>query len=349
MNTQFNDILNASSQDQRDVFLKTAQRLGVTEQYVEKDFWVCWTLDALFNGLRPGSARLLFKGGTSLSKAFSLIQRFSEDIDITVFREDLGVEATVEQLKSMTGKKRQAKLDTILDACKAYIAGPMRDQLHTALQNTRLPAETLRIELDPNDPDQQTLLVHYPSVTGATPNSYVRSVVRIESGAKSALDPHVLTTITPYIQHALDTVSLHVDNITTIEPQRTFWDKVVILHGQRRWYENRKGLQHEGQRVSRHYYDLHCMLGTPLGHKAVLDRGLGRSCSLHAQMFFNRRDYDLATAGPGTFALVPPLGMTDVLRRDYFAMAPMIIGSPPDFDEILASIQRLQDLINADP
>ena len=86
----------ASDNDRRDLFLGAATRLGTAVQNVEKDFWVGWVLDALFNGLEPGGPRLLFKGGTSLSKAFGLISRFSEDIDITVFRQDLGQPVEVE-------------------------------------------------------------------------------------------------------------------------------------------------------------------------------------------------------------------------------------------------------------
>ena len=90
MNPSFHDVITAADGDRLDLFLGAATRLGTAVQNVEKDFWVCWTLDALFNGLATGGPRLLFKGGTSLSKAFGLISRFSEDIDITVFRGDLG-------------------------------------------------------------------------------------------------------------------------------------------------------------------------------------------------------------------------------------------------------------------
>jgi hypothetical protein len=95
MNPGYIQVLRASLADRRDLFLGAARRLGTPEQNIEKDFWVCWTLDALFNGLPAGSPRLLFKGGTSLSKGYGLISRFSEDIDITVFRDDLGQAASV--------------------------------------------------------------------------------------------------------------------------------------------------------------------------------------------------------------------------------------------------------------
>jgi hypothetical protein len=121
MNPGFSEFLKAKPQDRRDLFLGAAARLGTPEYNVEKDFWVTWMLDVLFNGLPAGHPRVLFKGGTSLSKAYGLISRFSEDIDITVFREDLGQAASVPELEAMSRKKRQARLDAIKDASREYI------------------------------------------------------------------------------------------------------------------------------------------------------------------------------------------------------------------------------------
>src|SRR5690606_11214886 len=106
-----------------------AARLGTAVQNVEKDFWVCWTLDALFSGLPPSGPRLLFKGGTSLSKAYGLISRFSEDIDITVFREDIGEPADAAELDALSGKQRRIRLERIRAACQQYIADVMAVQL----------------------------------------------------------------------------------------------------------------------------------------------------------------------------------------------------------------------------
>ncbi len=102
MNSDFDEVLRADTLTRTGLYTATAQRLGTTPQNVEKDFWVCWTLDALFNGIEDGP-RLLFKGGTSLSKGFGLIERFSEDIDVTVFRDDLGVPATIAELAALAG------------------------------------------------------------------------------------------------------------------------------------------------------------------------------------------------------------------------------------------------------
>lgn len=121
LNPGFLPILAADPDSRRGLFAATAQRLGTSERNVEKDFWVCLTLDVLFNGLPPGGPRLLFKGGTSLSKAYGLINRFSEDIDVTVFRGDLGHPATVEALEAMSGKKRKVFLEEIQVACRRFI------------------------------------------------------------------------------------------------------------------------------------------------------------------------------------------------------------------------------------
>lgn len=255
MKADFQTVIAASDADRLGLFLATAARLGTPVQNVEKDFWVCWTLDALFNGLPAGGPRLLFKGGTSLSKAFGLITRFSEDIDITVFREDLGQPVEASDLDHLTGKKRRAKLDDIRDACQAYIAGPFTLQLND-LAAQAMPRGGFRVAPDADDHDGQTVLFWYPTVTAAG-GDYIRAAVKIEAGAKSALDPHIAATVMPYVAQDLPDLDLRVGNVTTVKPERTFWDKIMILHGLRQWHERRGVLRHGGQRVSRHYYDIY--------------------------------------------------------------------------------------------
>jgi hypothetical protein len=345
----FQTVLAASDRERRDLFLTTAIRLGTAEQNAEKDFWVCWTLDALFNGLEPGGPRLLFKGGTSLSKGYGLIERFSEDIDITVFREDIGQPATVEELEGLSGKRRAARLDAIRGACQEYIRGPLQEQMETllrqALAMTGLAAARARVELDGADPDGQSLLLWYPTVTAAG-NAYIRRAIKIESGAKSALDPHAPVSVRPFIADDFAGGDLNVPNVTTVDPSRTFWDKVVILHGLRRWFERRDELRGGGQRVSRHYYDVSRLLTSKTGWNAANDLEMARDCVRHAKMFFSRPDLDLASAAPGTFALMPHDKMLDVLRRDYEAMSAMIFGRIPPIDEVLASIAELEKRLN---
>jgi hypothetical protein len=345
VNPDFLRLLEAEEGDRRDLFAATALRLGTTLQNIEKDFWVCWTLDALFNDDHAVGPRLLFKGGTSLSKGYGLIARFSEDIDITVFRDDLGVGASVEALEAMSGKRRSRQLDAIRSACQTFIAGALRERLAARAASLPGRAGTLRITADPGDPDGQSLLLWYPAITSAG-DGYIQPAVKIEAGAKSALDPHRPVTVKPYVGDDLPGFDLTVPGVTVVEPTRTFWDKVVILHGLRRWYERRGELRGGGQRVSRHYYDIDRLMRAEIGREAVRDLVMAGDCVRHARMFFNRPDLDLASARPGSFALLPHDGMVDELRRDYAAMRVMIFGDVPSFEEVLASVQTLEGLVN---
>lgn len=352
MNEAYSEIISAAAGDRRDLFVATARRLGTTAQNVEKDFWVCWTLDALFNGLPAGGPRLLFKGGTSLSKAYGLIDRFSEDVDVTVFRNDLGQHASLDELETMSGKRRRARLDAIKASCQAYINGPLREALGALVERRILPRGSPegapRVVPDEADPDRQTLLLWYPSVIAAPAGAggYVRSAVKIESGAKSALDPHQPTVIVPYVADDLLRLDLRVPNVMTVDATRTFWDKVIILHGLRRWFERRGVLRAGGQRVSRHYYDLFRLLAADVGHRALVDRALAYDCARHARMFFNSPDLDLAHATPGTLALLPHGEMRGALRRDYDAMAGMVLGAVPPFEDVLAVIAEFEGAVN---
>lgn len=218
--------------------------------------------------------------------------------------------------------------------------------LHGVLEGVGIPPDRGRVEPDADDPDHQSLLLWYPAVT-ADGAGYIRRAVKIESGAKSAIDPHSPVTVKPYVADDLPNATLEVRNITTVEPGRTFWDKVVILHGLRRWWERRGELRGGGQRVSRHYYDVYRLLNSERGAAFAADRAMAQDCIRHARMFFNRPDLDLATAAPGTFALAPHDAMLARLEEDYRAMAGMIFGEVPPFGSVMDSITELENLINA--
>ncbi len=348
MKDGYGEVIAAGADERRNLFLAAASRLGTPVQNVEKDFWVCWTLDVLFHGLGQGVPRLLFKGGTSLSKAFALIPRFSEDIDITVFRSDLGQEVSIAELEALSGKKRRARLDAIKDACRAFIGGLLHERLSVVVQSvlggTGVSKDSYQVRLDPQDPDGQTLLFGYPSAT--QPSDYVRSAVKIEAGAKSALDPNVAATVRPYVAADLPQLDLEVTDITTVTAERTFWDKVIILHGVRCWFERRGELRHGGHRVSRHYYDVFRLLQSAVGRDATANQQLALDCARHARMFFNSPDLDLDEAVAGRFIPSPTVPMLDALRRDYEAMSGMIFGGVPPFEDVVAAIHQLEADIN---
>lgn len=346
MNPDYDTILSADQDTRAGLFTTTALRLGTTPQNVEKDFWVCWTLDALFNGLSR-SPRLLFKGGTSLSKGFGLIKRFSEDIDVTVFRDDLGETHSVEELQALSRKKREVALDAIKAACEAYINGPLLAELTRIIEGTanRNGISTESFRVMPHDDESQTLLVYYPTATPV--DGYIDKMVKIESGAKSALDPNYERSVRPYLADETPDLKLTISNVTIVDAKRTFWDKVVILHSLRRWFDIRGELRGGGHRVSRHYYDVHMLMASKTGELALANRALGADCVAHARMFFNRPDFDLASAVAPTFVLCPEGAMYDVLRRDYAAMSTMIFGTPPRFDDVIESVAALEARLNS--
>lgn len=208
----------------------------------------------------------------------------------------------MEELETLSKRKRRARLDTIRDACCAYIAGPLREFLGAQLADAT--GDAGRIEVDEADTDRQTLLDWYPELEPRD-GACVQPAVRIKAGAKSALDPHRPVAIRPYIADDAAGLDLTTIDVTTIDATRTFGDKVVIAHGLRRCYERCGFLRQEGQRVSRHYYDLYCLLRSDVEEAALVDRNLGADCVHHARMFFDRPDYDLASAAPGTFAITP--------------------------------------------
>jgi hypothetical protein len=252
-------------------------------------------------------------------------------------------------LEALSGKKRNARLEAIKAACQTYIQGPTLEQLSAllwqTLESANLNVNRARVEPDPDDPDRQSLLLWYPTAT-TEGNAYIRRAIKIESGAKSALDPHAPVVVRPYIANDLPNLDLAVGNVTTVDPSRTFWDKVVILHGLRRWWDRRGELRGGGQRVSRHYYDVYRLLASEIGRKATGDVEMAEDCVRHARMFFNRPDLDLASAIPGSFALTPHDGMLSELRRDYEAMSGMIFGKIPSVDEVVAGIGELEQRIN---
>ena len=142
-------------------------------------------------------------------------------------------------------------------------------------------------------------------------------------------------------------LNLSVPNITTVRPERTLWDKIVILHGLRQWFERRGELKHGGQRISRHYHDVYRLMQNAQSRAWLADRALGSNCVMHARLFFGSPDLGLDTAQPGTFALQPTPAMRDALAHDYQAMVGMVFGRPPSLDEVLEGVAAIERTINA--
>ncbi len=182
------DFLKMSPKDRRLACLQVEERMHLQAASVEKDFWICWTLRELFAlpGIGP---HLTFKGGTSLSKAWKLIERFSEDIDLIVDKQTLGFAGDASPDQAPSKKQRKLRLEALMEACRCWVQEILQPALAGRIRATLGPTGW-KLEVDPNMADDQCLLFHYPGDFDPAEAGYVRPVVKIELGARSDDWPH---------------------------------------------------------------------------------------------------------------------------------------------------------------
>jgi len=328
--------------ERRRVLCEEAGRtLGLSAGSVEKDFWVCWTLRTLFE-LPASGPHLTFKGGTSLSKGWKLIQRFSEDIDIVIDRDFLGFGGERAPEAAPSQKQRARRIDELKDACQHHIHGTLMPALCDRAEELSPDAQPSRIELDPDDQENQTILFRYPAAT--VEGTYIRPIVKIELGARSDIDPSATPEIKPYLGDVFpgeigDSSFL----VRTLAPERTFWEKVALLH------EESYRARDDGPkaRLARHYYDLWCLMSAGIGDRARADEGLFERVAAHRAVFFRRSKEAQDSLRRGGLRLVPPADRQASWKRDYDAMREaMFFDQPPTFDQILAVVAAFEREFN---
>lgn len=325
--------------DRAELFTNTAAQVGLDGALVEKDFWVCWTLGHLFDmeGVRD---MLMFKGGTSLSKVFRVIDRFSEDIDLAVDYEPLGFGGDRNPCGDMTRSRRERLLEEMMASCRAYIAGPLLDALRDRCNAVLGESDDWAIELSATHPNT---IEFVDPLAGLERVTYVRPRILLELGTHAELIPSDRYTITSFAAEQFPRLfEQRSAPVNAIKAERTFWEKATILHAERhRPPEKRLPGNH-----ARHYYDMAMLARSPVGGDAVGDLDLLRRVVDHKTKFYYVRwaRYDLAV--PGTLALVPPDSRITELRRDYEAMSIMMFGDPPPFQEILDELASLEGRIN---
>lgn len=340
----FAAVLSLPEQDRKGIFDKAATRLRGEASYMEKDFWVCLVLDALYHRLPDGHPRLLFRGGTSLSKAFGLIQRFSEDVDLTVYRGDLGfADQRDPTVADISNTKRKALFEELRAACSAYVLGGLKEALTECLDEI---APGCQVVADENDGTEQTLLIRYPSLYPESEDRYVSPQVKLEGGARSALAPSRPRSVAPYIADDLPEHELQVDGIDTIVPERTFLDKLLVLHGLHCGYREKDRLPQANSRVSRHYYDFAVISGTDTGRAALADTALLDDVRGHSMIAFRQAWKRLDEAVPGSVRLMPQPELRAVLERDYAAMRDMMFGDAPDFGWVVEQVRAAEAAVN---
>jgi hypothetical protein len=329
-------FLKLSLEDQR-LYLQQAQaKLGLPPASIEKDLWVCWTLRELF-ALPGWGEHLIFKGGTSLSKAWNLIERFSEDLDVVIDREFLGFGEPV------MSRNQQKKL---MKQCRERIDQDLRPGLKAKFSSLLQRAADWSLVLaDPEeDPDQQTLLFTYPGAFKEKID-YLRPVVKIEMGARSDPEPWESPVLRPYLCEAFpDLLGSGEFSVRTVAPRRTFWEKAMLLHEE----TFRPAETPRKRPLARHYYDLWSLIRKGVAAEAVADDGLFERVAAHRQVFFPRKGVDYSSLNPGSLRLLPLEDQIAGWRSDYDAMqGEMFFGEVPKFDEIIEVVAKFEREFNS--
>lgn len=341
------DVARFPANDRAELFTITGTGHGLSSAIIEKDFWVCWTLKRVFSLPNP-PAGLLFKGGTSLSKVFDVIDRFSEDIDLSFDRSALGFGGDKDPRQATSTTKRKQVLKELSEACRTVIAQQFLPQLIDAMQGAlqQEPGEAWNLSLDGDDSNGETILFRYPTqevaATGRQP-AYIRPVVRLEMGARSDHWPAEEGAVTPYAAIEYPEVFREPScQVHALSPQRTFWEKATILHT---WYHapHHKPL---GPRQSRHYYDLMQLFQHDAGQAAIKDIELLHHVAKHKDTFFPAAWAKYQEATPGTLHLLPPQERWKELEQDYRKMQEMIFSEPPSFEEMMIIIGQIEEMIN---
>jgi hypothetical protein len=332
----------ATPEDRQALFNQTGTAKGMSPEIVEKDFWVCWTLHQVFQF--HDFPRLIFKGGTSLSKAFGIIKRFSEDVDLVINRHELGFNDENDPANQQGTKVRDRTIEKLKASCRNVIAAEFVPRLAARIGSI-IGGDGWTLEIDPNAPDGDTVEFKYPAgVLGSLARRYVRHAVRLELGCRGDQVPSEEAKIIPYAVEVFpDQFQVRDTKVNAITPERTFWEKATILH---REYHRVEAGKPVSERIFRHYHDVVVISRHPRGLRALADLALLDQVVAHKQHFFREGAAHYELAKKGTLRLAPSPRLEDALRRDYDKMREMYFGQEPNFDEVMKDLRLLEETFN---
>ena len=327
-----NDYFHLSPQQQQMVLTQAAGRTGLPVQAVEKDLWVTVVLQTAFT--LPLADKLVFKGGTSLSKVWKVIRRFSEDIDLAIDPSIWGFEGDL--------TKRQIK--RLRKASSLFVRDELCQSLQKALTKAGLD-RWLSVEADPDGegddtyPEPRVIHISYKSLFDDD-LPYLRSEVKLEVGARSLLEPFVEATVKSIVQEALPVnTTIRQVAIPTALAEKTFLEKAFLLH---ELFSSRS--PREANHKSRHLYDLAQMMNFDIAERAIADDNLWNAIHHHRELFTSMSGVDYTPDIRKRIALLPPNDALDNWRKDYSDMQTfMIYGEKPTFDELMAKMKGLEN------
>ena len=327
-----NDYFSLNPAQQRLVIEQTAAKLNLPVQAIEKDLWVTAILQVLFT--LPRAHGLVFKGGTSISKVWNAINRFSEDIDLAIDRSlfDLDGELTKKQVKKLRKVSSMFVREELFgQLCEAIASTPLYGLCEIEAQPDGVGDSTY--------PEPRIIYVKYASLF-SDKIDYILPVVKIEAGARSLLEPTLNVAIKSLVDAALPsiTTSLVDVEVRTAVAEKTFLEKCFLLHEL-----FSRGVAVSANRRSRHLYDLHMMMRKGIDKRAVSDDELWNTIHHHRSTLTSISGVDYTPDIRSRIVLTPPAECVEDWKSDYQAMqGSMIYNNPPSFEELLQSMAELE-------
>lgn len=309
-----------------------AEKLGMATHIVEKDIWVCWALEKLFN--MPDPPKMAFKGGTSLSKVYNAIDRFSEDIDVS-----FDIHTFASEIKPQSKTKLKKLCEEIKERLLQYNKEKVKPYLQQCLGD-QLGAPGYSIELDSVG---EKLYVNYLSAVQKEANNYIADRVLLEFGGRNIAEPNEPHTVTTYLSKTMADFALPEAKVSVLALARTYWEKATLIHVAC----NRNEVKRD-DRLSRHWYDLFRLSEHQEKYETEEATKLLKEVVEHKNMFFYTSWANYQSCLDGGLRLVPEGELRRVLMQDYQSMTKsgMFYKDPPDFVTILDKLNEIQARLN---
>ena len=324
--------LAVPKEDKIAIYNEIALKTGMTPYAVEKDWWVTQTIGLIFQ--TEIAPHLVFKGGTSLSKAWNLIERFSEDIDLALDRAffDMSGELSGSQVKKL--RKESYK----------YISGKFYPMLIEKFKQYGLELDIRLGEAKDSDQDPLVIEIYYPNVIEHA--GYIKPRVLVEIGCRSLIEPFTECPFSSLVGSHYPSQPFADAPITvpTVNPERTFLEKLFLLHEE--FQKPEEAIKVD--RLSRHLYDIDRLMHTNYKKEILSNKTLYQEIVHHRRTITPVRGIDYDRHKPEFIDPIPPAAVLDAWKNDYQIMQEeMIYGESPKFEELLDHVQELKKDINS--
>lgn len=340
------ELLSLSQNERAQLFQEATNRSPNIRNpiIIEKDFWVCWALDQIFSNstLAP---HVTFKGGTSLSKCYNIIDRFSEDIDLTLAKSYIGISGDNDPISASTSSQRGKRLEQLSDAVKTKITNDVKPVLTEEFRKSlSINFDDTEWQLTIDEEDKQSLIFHYPSCLEKPSDGYIDISIKLEFGARGDNNPCESKVISSYTQQLLPELfeNPSIIKVTSLTARRTFWEKVTLLHAE----YHRNPTQPLPGRIFRHYYDIVMLDQKNLTQEALNDPALLYDVVKNKTIYFPSKWANYGEAKIGSMRLYPNEIFIESLKRDSENMIDMFFGDPPNFNKVMSEIKRIEAIIN---